>query len=145
MSWRNIPIPETIVLPLAIGVALEAFLPRALFPLSSLSMILMVVFFLLGATLIVWSVRTVGLADMALPEILIEDGPYAYTRNPMYLAWFAIYMSVFLLDPSLWLALLFPIAFLLTHFYAILPEENRLKHKFARRYNQYCKKVRRYL
>ena len=145
MRLKNVPIPETIVLPLALGVALEAFFPQALFSLSSISVVLMVVLFVAGITLIVWSVRTAGLGDMAAPELVIQDGPFAFSRHPMYLAWFALYLGVFLLDPSLWLALLFPPAFLLTHYLAILPEEKVLKRKFNARYEQYCKKVRRYL
>jgi protein-S-isoprenylcysteine O-methyltransferase Ste14 len=63
----------------------------------------------------------------------------------MYVAWFALYFGVFLLDPSLWLALLFLPAVLLTHYLAILPEEKVLKRKFGVRYEQYRKRVRRYL
>lgn len=145
MSLRNVPIPETIVLPLALGVALEAFFPQTLFQSSSLSMILMGVCVVLGVTLIVWSVRTAGMEDMASPELIMMNGPYAFSRNPMYIAWFALYLGIFLLDPSLWLALLFLAAFLLTHYLAVLPEEKALKQKFGARYDQYCEKVRRYL
>ncbi len=145
MSWKNIPIAEAIVIPLAIGVVLETFFPQALFPQSSPSMVLMGVCFALGVTLIVWSVRSAGLGDMAAPDLLLQDEPYAYARNPMYLAWNALCLGVFLLEPSLSLAFLFLPAFLLTHCLAILPEEKVLKRKFDARDEQYCRKVRRYL
>jgi protein-S-isoprenylcysteine O-methyltransferase Ste14 len=145
MRWKNVPIPETIVVPLALGVVLETFLPRPLFIRNDFSIFLAFALIVLGLALILWSVRVVGVRDMGSPDLLITDGPYALSRNPMYLSWMVIYLAVFSLNPSLWLAILFFPAILLTHHLAILPEERTLNQKFGARYEQYCKKVRRYI
>ena len=145
MRWKNVPIPETIVVPLALGVVLETFLPRTLFTRTDFSIFLTLALVVVGVALILWSVRVAGVRDLASPDLLITDGPYALSRNPMYLSWMVIYLAVFFLNPSLWLAILFFPAILLTHYLAILPEERVLNQKFGDRYEQYCKKVRRYI
>lgn len=76
---------------------------------------------------------------------LITDGLYKYTRNPMYLG-----LLFGLLACVVWLgspvALLGPLFFIvyITRF-QIQPEERILKEKFGENYEEYLKKVRRWL
>jgi len=78
-------------------------------------------------------------------SVLVQDGIYAYTRNPMYLGIFvglvgiAFYYCNF---ASLLISFLFPLY--ITRF-QILPEERALREKFGDVYQNYMQKVRRWL
>lgn len=63
----------------------------------------------------------------------------------MYLGWLAIALAIVLLKSSPWTLIGFLIAFLGTHFLAVIPEEQRLLATFGESYAEYCREVRRYL
>src|SRR5438477_5647202 len=56
------------------------------------------------------------------PE-LIFDGPYRWTRNPMYVGMTLLTVGIGLLAGVLWISLLAFAALLVVHFVAVLPEE----------------------
>ena len=145
MTWKNVPIPETIAIPLVIGIIIDRFFPQPLFSSMVFWTVLSVILLILGLILMFWSVRVTGLLDMVSPEKLITSGPYSFSRNPMYLSWFSIFLSAFFINRSLWLLLLFFVAILLTHYVAVLPEERILKNKFGDTFDDYCRKIHRYL
>jgi protein-S-isoprenylcysteine O-methyltransferase Ste14 len=76
---------------------------------------------------------------------MIMQGPYRFTRNPMYVG-----LSLFMVGPGLllddlWvLALCLP-ALAVVHFTAVIPEEAYLIEKFGDEYVRYRQRVRRYL
>ena len=76
---------------------------------------------------------------------LATDGPYRFTRNPLYIAAIGVYLGV-----TLWvnglapLLLLLPMALLL-HWGIVLREERYLTAKFGPRYEDYRSTVRRWL
>ena len=78
-------------------------------------------------------------------DVLVTGGVFRFTRNPMYLG-----MALALLGYALYLArgleLLGPVAFAayLTRF-QILPEEAAMRAKFGASYEEYTRKVRRWL
>jgi protein-S-isoprenylcysteine O-methyltransferase Ste14 len=78
------------------------------------------------------------------PE-LIPNGPYRFSRNPMYVAMtlFALGLGIALND--LWVSLFAPVSLLVVHFIAVLPEEQYLTGKFGESYRGYIARVRRYL
>lgn len=145
MNWKNFPIPETIVFPLAVGVLIDYFYNQKLFPANITWVVLAGIFLLLGLVLMVWSVTEAGRLDMAASEKLITSGPYSISRNPMYVSWILIYLGVFFLNRSIWLMLLFIAAILGTHFLAVVKEEHILKQDLGDQFIEYCQKVRRYL
>lgn len=144
MNWRNIPIPETVVIPLLVAGILEAFIPLTLISTPFLG-IPGIVLLVCGILLILWSVREVGVMEISMPDALITSGPYSHSRNPMYLGWLAIALAIVLLKSSPWTLIGFLIAFLGTHFLAVIPEEQRLLATFGESYAEYCREVRRYL
>ena len=145
MIWKNVPIPETIIIPLTIGIILDFFIPQPLFPSKIFLLVLALILLVSGILLMTWSVREAGLHDMVSPGKLITSGPYSFSRNPMYLSWIFIYFSIFLFNRSVWLLVLFFVAMLLTHYVAVIPEERILKKKFGDSYEEYCNRVRRYI
>lgn len=108
------------------------------------------VVFLLGIALLVWSVRPFRRTGqrpepwLPSPE-MITDGPYRYSRNPMYLAMTLIQMGIGFFFGNLWLVGLSLPALAVVHFIAVKPEERYLTEKFGAPYQEYCRRVRRYL
>ena len=76
---------------------------------------------------------------------IVRNGPYRFTRNPMYLALCVLQVALgFLLDD--WIALLFviPLALVL-HYGVILREERYLEAKFGDQYRALMRDVRRWI
>ena len=78
------------------------------------------------------------------PELIL-NGPYRYTRNPMYLGMTLIEIGLGLAVNNLWISLFAAPALLAVHFVAVLPEESYLSSKFGESYSTYLAQVRRYL
>jgi protein-S-isoprenylcysteine O-methyltransferase Ste14 len=78
------------------------------------------------------------------PEIVL-NGPYRFTRHPMYLGLTCIQIGLGLALNNLWISLLAAFSLLAVHFIAVLPEERYLAEKFGESYRGYLVKVRRYL
>jgi len=84
-------------------------------------------------------------APIEPPQGLVRQGIYRYTRNPMYLGYFAIVLGEFFLVGSL--ALLF-YGFLVLGIitaYLVGWEEPKLRERFGAEYDQYCQEVPRWL
>ena len=76
---------------------------------------------------------------------LATDGPYRFTRNPLYVASIGVYLGVTLwVDALAPFLLLFPMAWLL-HWGVVLREEQYLSSKFGGAYAAYRSSVRRWL
>jgi protein-S-isoprenylcysteine O-methyltransferase Ste14 len=144
MRWSNIPVPEGHLIPLTLGILLQVLFPHQLWHARWLSFSLGVPMLLTGILLAGWSVYTVREIDIEAPEHVISTGPFAISRNPMYLAWSLIYLASVLLANSIWLLMPFPLVLIYTHIFVILPEEKRLANRFGTEYLEYQSRVRRY-
>ena len=79
------------------------------------------------------------------PKELVAAGFYRYVRNPMYVGIFAINFGHFLWF-GYWNLLTYTfIVFLAFHTFVILYEEPTLKRKFGAAYEEYCKRVPRWI
>jgi protein-S-isoprenylcysteine O-methyltransferase Ste14 len=78
------------------------------------------------------------------PDRLLQTGPYAYTRNPMYLGHliFLLGLALSFRSPLGWLLWLVNIPWF---HYRVLYDETRLREKFCAEYADYCARVRRWL
>ncbi len=76
---------------------------------------------------------------------LVVDGPYRFTRNPMYVGFTLIYAGVALLADSAWPFLLLPAVLLVMQRFVIRREERYLERKFGDAYRAYCASVRRWV
>jgi protein-S-isoprenylcysteine O-methyltransferase Ste14 len=76
---------------------------------------------------------------------LIVEGPYRFSRNPIYVAMTAVQVSIGLALDDLWIVGLAVPSLVAVHFIAVLPEERYLSEKFGESYRQYLSRVRRYL
>jgi protein-S-isoprenylcysteine O-methyltransferase Ste14 len=89
-------------------------------------------------------VRAAAGVDLERPNQLVASGPYAYGRNPMYVAWTAGYMGVALVAGTTWPLLLLPVVLVVTQV-MVLREERSLERRFGDAYRSYKASVRRYL
>lgn len=76
---------------------------------------------------------------------IIQQGPYARSRNPIYVAVLFQFLGVALIVNSVWLLLALLIIFLYLNFGVIDAEEQYLEQKFGDEYREYKSKVRRWL
>jgi protein-S-isoprenylcysteine O-methyltransferase Ste14 len=86
-----------------------------------------------------------GLLPGQATHTMIEEGPYRLSRNPLYVGLLALYLGLALLAPTLWGLVLFPAAVLLVRWGAIRPEERFLHERFGAPYDDYARRVRRWL
>ena len=76
---------------------------------------------------------------------LVAKGLYRYSRNPMYLGAMTLLIGEALFWSSLALAIYSVVVFIGFNLFIILHEEPRLKRDFGDEYNEYYKRVRRWL
>lgn len=86
-----------------------------------------------------------GLLPTQATRAIIAEGPYRVSRNPLYVGLLALYLGLALLAPTFWGLMLFPAAVVLVLWGAILPEERFLHERFGAPYDEYAKRVRRWL
>ena len=108
-----------------------------------------VLFCLAGLLLLLWSLISfrqsfrIGL-DTDHPDKLIVDGVFAFSRNPIYVAFTMILIGEFLIFPN-WISLIYLVAAAALIHRQVLREEHFLKGHYGEAYEQYCHRVRRYL
>jgi protein-S-isoprenylcysteine O-methyltransferase Ste14 len=78
------------------------------------------------------------------PELILQ-GPYRFTRNPMYVGVTLFVIGLGLAVNNLWISLFAAPALLVVHVIAVLPEERYLAAKFGESYRSFLAQVRRYL
>jgi protein-S-isoprenylcysteine O-methyltransferase Ste14 len=99
---------------------------------------------LAGSWLGAWAVRAAGRVNLERPNQLVDRGPYAFSRNPMYLGWTLGYVGVALVAGTAWPLVLLPVALVVTQV-EVLREERSLERRFGDAYRSYRTSVRRYL
>lgn len=108
-----------------------------------------VFFCLAGLLLLLWSFISFGKSfrigiDTENPDRLITNGVFAYTRNPIYVAFALILLGQFLIFPN-WILLVYIGAGTWLFHRQVLREEEYLKKHYGQEYLDYSKRVRRYL
>ncbi|PSJ61802.1 methyltransferase family protein [Kumtagia ephedrae] len=78
-------------------------------------------------------------------EHLVTTGPFAFTRNPIYLGNTALTIGIGLIVGSLWFLLFAVLAAVTTQKLTIEPEERHLEARFGKKYRDYRARVRRWL
>lgn len=76
---------------------------------------------------------------------LVTGGPFALTRNPIYLGNTLVLIGIGLVFGIAWLLLAAPLAALATQKLAIEPEERHLGARFGKAFRDYRKRVRRWI
>lgn len=108
-----------------------------------------VCFCLAGLLLLLWSLVSFGQSfrigiDTEHPDKLITNGVFAFSRNPIYVAFASILLGQFLIFPN-WILLVYAGAGTWLFHRQVLREEDYLKKHYGQEYLEYCRRVRRYL
>jgi len=134
---------------LAIGLLLHWWHPLALFPRYGTAFLLGGCLLLLSAAFARWafvSMKQVGTsANPYTPATsLTTDGPFRYSRNPIYLAMTGLYLGIGLLFNALAPMLLLLPLLAAMNWGVVRREENYLTARFGIAYRDYCRQVRRW-
>ena len=76
---------------------------------------------------------------------VVSDGPFRFTRNPLYLALTGLYLSITLLADALWPLLLLVPVLVVLQWGVVAREERYLEAKFGEPYRAYKARVRRWV
>jgi len=76
---------------------------------------------------------------------LVQAGPFAHSRNPMYVGTLTIYTGLGLLAGSVAMLALVVLGALLVHSYVVLVEEPELEARFGDEYRAYKRRVPRWI
>ena len=141
----------TLLLPGAVAVWVPFYLTKNISTYPGISRILAIIAFAIGGMIYLWCLwdfATFGRgtpAPIDAPKKLVVRGLYKYIRNPMYvgvltvvLGWSILYHSLNLLLYALCVAVGF-------NLFILLYEEPHLRQIFGNQYDEYCKKVGRWL
>ena len=134
------------------GVALEWLMPLAPAVTGSLRIIarsLGGVVVLLGVAGFAWRILTrkrarTPIHNARTPMMLVESGPFRFTRNPMYVFGSIGYAGLAVLFGQPWSLALLAAVVVTTHYGVVLKEEEYLERRFGDAYRRYKAQVPRY-
>ncbi|MEP7380941.1 MAG: isoprenylcysteine carboxylmethyltransferase family protein [Gemmatimonadota bacterium] len=151
-GWMWIPPPLLFALPLILGVVLHNR-----YPLAHVSAEIAGALEWLGIALIVIGVGHT-LSSVALfvrsrttliphhrASVLVTQGAYRWTRNPMYVGLTLVYFGIAVLIVALWPLLFLPLVLIVMDRRVIPTEERQLGELFGPSYSAYVGRVRRWL
>src|SRR5215831_2791638 len=148
--------PSVIVFPplpfagtLIVGLLLHRLMPHPILPRS--------LAWSLGILLIIASALIARSAQAAMrkagtnvnpykPSVaIVTEGPFRFSRNPLYLSLLEMYLGITFLFNALWPLLLVVPLLIVTHYGIIRREERYLEAKFGEPYRIYKARVRRWI
>ena len=145
----RVPPPVIYLLPLVSGLLLDRrlhipFLPRRVARILGWQLVGS------GVALSGWAFRTMRAAETTMRtdkpvSNLIQDGPFRYTRNPLYLSDAMIYAGIAVLRNSLWAIALLPLGMYVIQREVMGREECYLERTFGEEYLDYKRRVRRWI
>ncbi|WP_410786313.1 methyltransferase family protein [Kribbella sp. C-35] len=97
-----------------------------------------------GGIVIAGALQAAAANDLARPERLVTSGPYALSRNPMYVGWVLAQLGIGLITGSGWILATVPAVGAGLH-RDVVREERRLARTFGDEYERYSERVGRYL
>jgi protein-S-isoprenylcysteine O-methyltransferase Ste14 len=103
--------------------------------------IIAILLILLGVSLAIKST----LVPFKSPKKFMASGPYTFSRNPMYVAMLVVLVGEALLLQAPWLLVFTAVIFLLFYLFVKVDEEPRMIQRFGASYQDYMKKVPRWL
>lgn len=145
----RIPPPFVFLGFLIAGIVSQSRWIEGVFPIS-MEFYLGALIVLFGLILMLTGARKFKKADTNIEpwkptSNIISHGPYAYSRNPLYIAMTIIYLGIALAAGSTIALLLLVPCLLFIRYYVIAREESYLERAFGDEYLAYKCKVRRWI
>ncbi len=153
---RSTDSPGVIVFPpalvggtLLIGLVLHWLWPMSLLP-PMIARVLGVLLLLASATIARSAERVMHRAGTNIqpskPTLaIVTDGPFRFTRNPLYVALIGLYLGITLLVNAVWPLLLLVPMWIVLDWGVVRREEQYLEAKFGEPYLAYQARVRRWI
>ncbi len=109
-----------------------------------------IVLIVIGGSLALWGAATFASAGTAILPTgrttrIVTNGPYRFTRNPIYVGLVFAYVGSAFVINSLWPLLFLPLALVVMQRGVIYREEAYLERKFGADYLSYKQRVRRWV
>ena len=95
-------------------------------------------------TLLGLALRLAAAGCIQKDQVLSRHGPYAYTRNPLYVGSFFMVLGFCVAASNVWVAAAFFPFFFSIYYATIYREEQFLKGKFGEEYAAFCREVPRF-
>jgi protein-S-isoprenylcysteine O-methyltransferase Ste14 len=108
------------------------------------------IIYLAGCAFVLWARRTLGKmwglstsrnVKLLDDHQLIQSGPFAFVRHPMYFGWWSAMFGLLLLYPT-WVVLLFLVSSVMAFFGRARREEVALAERFGEAWKEYKKRTR---
>lgn len=104
----------------------------------------------MAAALFAYSIRQFRMAGTPVPgnkptTAIVRTGPYRFSRNPIYLAFFALHLGLAIWVNSLWLVVTLIATVAIIAVVVVPREERYLTGRFGAEYLKYKASVRRWL
>lgn len=149
-SRAAVPPPRVFLGALMIGVALNIARPLPILTDGRIGDVLGLLATLGSAALAFWAVRTMLRAGEqpdpgARTRKIVKEGPFARTRNPIYLSFALFDLGVALLMDNLWIILALAVSMAYVDIGIVRREERYLEQQFGDEYLEYKGSVRRWL
>lgn len=146
----EVPAPLVFIAFLLLGYVFNFLLPIRIAALTMQFVTLGVIFLAFAVLLTISAFREMRRAGTSpnpakLPTRLVVDGPFGFTRNPIYISFALGYIGLALLSETLWSLPLLAVALILVDRLIIAKEEQLLKANFGEDYARYKSKVRRWI
>ena len=150
---NRLPWPPIIYLAaIGIGILLNLFYPLPWFaqPLSCILLVLGLLMIAAWVALNIWAIRTMRRAGTTVrpdraTDHLVTDGPFSFSRNPIYLAGTMLVLGIGLVFGIVWCLLLAILAAFTVQKVTIEREERHLEVRFGETYLDYARRVRRWI
>ncbi len=146
-AWRPAALQVSSVL---LGLVIHAFWPVGIPLAAEFGGIAIVLFLGLSVLILALSFREIARAKTSLrpdrrANALIRTGPFAYSRNPLYVAVVLLILGIGVWINSTWIWVMVAPLVLVMNTAVIVREERHLEQRFGREYIDYKKAVRRWL
>jgi protein-S-isoprenylcysteine O-methyltransferase Ste14 len=150
---NSLPWPPIIYLAaIAVSVSLNVFYPLPWFgqPLAGILFVLGWLMIAAFVALNISAIRAMRRAGTTVrpdrgTDHLVTDGPFSFTRNPLYLAGTMLVLGSGLVSGIVWFLLLAILAAFTVQKLAIEREERHLQARFGETYLDYAGRVRRWI
>ena len=149
-KYLNTKIPPPIVTLLCIGIIylFENQIEYSEPDLKAVGIIFLILGLIIIFSAVLKFIKTKTTVDPTRPHKtsnLVINGIYKITRNPMYLGMLFLIMAYAIYNNNVMGCIIIPIFIFYINKFQIEPEEIEMRKKFGESFENYCKKVNRWL